>query len=325
MKNSKLLVSIVLALMLVMVFSFTAMAADQPVAINADQPTPISAIQPIAIQLDGKNIATGDVAPVIVDGRTFIPFRVLFEAMGATVSYNEDTRTVSATKDKLAINFAVGQKDITVTQDNKKEVITTDAASFISNGRTLVPVRFAAQSLGATVGWDAAKRTVLIADTNKLIKAYAGKFTIMDMLLADSAQQAKQSYAFTGTMKMNLKITDEGKAYPMIMDAKMTGISSATAMEMNVKMSISMDELIKEAIAADATTKEQLEAMAAQLKNIDCDYIMDLSTGIYYLKADIFSTALDLEKGTWISIDLNKMLQDLGLEELGLGSVEDLN
>nr|AIA86098.1 Cu_amine_oxidN1 [uncultured Thermosediminibacter sp.] len=62
---------------------------------------------------------------------------------------------------------AADGKVITVTVDSKTAAadgksVTLDTAPVIENGRTLVPVRFLAESLGAQVGWDNASQTVVI-------------------------------------------------------------------------------------------------------------------------------------------------------------------
>lgn len=296
--SRKLLVTVVLALTLVFAMSAAALAAD---------------VAPISIQLDGEKLVTGDVNPVLVEGRTYIPFRVLFEAMGAEVNYDDATRTVSATRDGIKIDFVVGKTDVTVTEGETKQVVKTDAASFIQNGRTLVPVRFAAQALDCNVGWDSLNRTVVIIDNTKLLAAYQDKFTIIDKIFADSAKYSEKSYAFTGTMNVSMKITEDGKIIPASMDGRISGITSADAAEMNIDLAFDFDKLIKASLdEADENDKAEAEAMLDMLKNVKCEYIIDLKTGMYYLRSDLYSQLFGIEKGAWIAFDLNKMMEDMG-------------
>ena len=53
----------------------------------------------ISVQLDGQNVAFTDVKPEAHSGRTFLPFRAVFEAMGAQVDYKADTQTILADRD----------------------------------------------------------------------------------------------------------------------------------------------------------------------------------------------------------------------------------
>jgi len=99
-----------------------------------------------------------DVPPMVVEGRTMVPMRVIFEALGATVSWDDATRTITATRDGLVVRATVGDRVIHV--NNQR--VTMDVAPVIVNGRTLVPVRFVSEALDAEVDWYAAGNTVFI-------------------------------------------------------------------------------------------------------------------------------------------------------------------
>ena len=88
-----------------------------------------------------------DTAPLIKDGRTYVPFRALGEALGAKVSYSASTGMVTATLEERSITMIVGSETMQVDQ----LTVTMDAEPFIENGRTMVPVRAAAEAFGFTV------------------------------------------------------------------------------------------------------------------------------------------------------------------------------
>ena len=103
---------------------------------------------------------TSDVRPIMQDNRVYIPFRAVFEVLGADVSYNASAKTVTAKRDSTTVSFTVGEA-----QYSKNGVTQQmDANVFVQDGRTFVPVRFAAQALGATVEWDSENRTVVITE-----------------------------------------------------------------------------------------------------------------------------------------------------------------
>ncbi len=115
---------------------------------------------------DGIKIAlnddflTLDVMPQIVNSRTMVPLRGIFEELGATVTWDNDSRTVTiAGTDKPQICVTIDSKTATV----EGSAVAMDTAPMISEGRTLVPVRFLAETLGAQVGWDNATQTVVIS------------------------------------------------------------------------------------------------------------------------------------------------------------------
>ena len=99
-----------------------------------------------------------DQMPVIVDGRTLVPMRGIFEALGAPVYWDDTTKTVTAKKSGKTISLVIGEKTAVV----DGEIKTMDVAPEIINGRTMVPVRFISEALGEEVGWDADTRTVIV-------------------------------------------------------------------------------------------------------------------------------------------------------------------
>jgi len=111
----------------------------------------------INVRLDGRYL-TFDVPPQIIDNRTMVPLRAIFEALGATVAWNEDTRTVTAVRGDTVVVMQVGNYVITV---NGNE-ITLDVPPLIVDNRTLVPARAVAESFGANVDWNAETQTVII-------------------------------------------------------------------------------------------------------------------------------------------------------------------
>ena len=141
----KKLVSMILALaMIISCFSCVAFADDE-----------------IKITLNGSYL-TMDQNPIIVDGRTLVPLRVIFEGLGAKVSWDDATKTATGTKDGKEIKITI---DNTVAKVDGKDV-TLDVPAQIVNARTLVPVRFISESLGASVAWNGDTKTVTITSAS---------------------------------------------------------------------------------------------------------------------------------------------------------------
>jgi hypothetical protein len=95
----------------------------------------------------GSKVETMDAKPMIQNNRTFVPFRALAEAFGATVAYDQATSSVTAELNGVKVVMTVGAPVYTVNGVEK----TADVAPFISDSRTFVPVRFAAEAFGITV------------------------------------------------------------------------------------------------------------------------------------------------------------------------------
>ncbi len=112
----------------------------------------------ITVLLNGNKLEF-DVFPVIENGRTLVPMRKIFESLGATVYWNESTRSVTAVRGVDVINVTVDSKVMT---KNGKDIYL-DVPARLMNSRTLVPVRVIAESFGLTVLWDATSYTVKIS------------------------------------------------------------------------------------------------------------------------------------------------------------------
>ena len=91
--------------------------------------------------------ATIDAAPIVENNRTFVPFRALAEAFGATVAFDEATQAVTAELNGTTVVMTIGSATYTVNGVEK----TADVAPFINGSRTMVPVRFAAEAFGIKV------------------------------------------------------------------------------------------------------------------------------------------------------------------------------
>ena len=103
----------------------------------------------IRVMLDGRPL-TFDVPPQLMNGRTLVPLRAIFEALGATVDWSEATQTVTATKGTTTVVLTIGSTSPTV----NGTAVTIDQPGVLVNGRTLVPLRFVGESLGVKVDWD---------------------------------------------------------------------------------------------------------------------------------------------------------------------------
>ena len=140
----------------------------------------------ISVQLDGQTLTFSDAAPEARDGRTFLPVRAVFEAMGAQVSYDAASGAVTAVRDGTTVTMTLGSTEASVTMDGITTPVVMDVAPYAHDNRTYVPVRFAAQAFGCIVGWDADDRTVILIDTEKLVEDTIAKYdyTLLEKYLA---------------------------------------------------------------------------------------------------------------------------------------------
>ncbi|MBQ2942149.1 MAG: copper amine oxidase N-terminal domain-containing protein [Clostridia bacterium] len=111
----------------------------------------------IKVMLDDEYIKF-DVEPQIVDGRTMVPLRAIFEAMGAEIYWDEETKSVTAIREETIVIAKIGEKTLHINEDTVK----MDVAPLIIEGRTLVPARFISEAFGCDVAWAGEERCVYI-------------------------------------------------------------------------------------------------------------------------------------------------------------------
>ena len=165
MKTKKItyvtIILVILALFLIpTVFSSPGKASDQ-----------------IKVFLDGKQL-TFPVPPEIVEGRTLVPLREIFESMGAVVAWDEKQQTVSATRGNDIITLHIGTK----TASKNGEPINLDVASQIIGNRTLVPLRFIGEAFGADVKWRMDTSSVYINMQISDLPLIGSKENLQDLL-----------------------------------------------------------------------------------------------------------------------------------------------
>jgi hypothetical protein len=109
----------------------------------------------VAVLVNGQSV-NFDQPPITRAGRVFVPLRGVFERLGASVVY--DNGQINATGNGRNIALNIGSTQATV--NGSTQVL--DVAPFVIGSRTLVPLRFVAQALGAGVEWDQNAQTVRI-------------------------------------------------------------------------------------------------------------------------------------------------------------------
>lgn len=132
--------------------------------------------QGITVSLNGSNVSFGNQQPVVVEGRTLIPLRGVFDKMGYTIDWNGDTKTVTLIKDGSTIVINIGESCYHLNGSR----VAIDVPAQIMNGSTMLPLRAIADATGSQVYWDAETKTVTILE-DKEATAPEGKVTNMTL------------------------------------------------------------------------------------------------------------------------------------------------
>ncbi len=137
--------------------------AEEIVIGGADESTQIyitaAEENPVTVKVNGETLAL-ETPAFVVNDRTLVPMRAIFEAVGADVVWDGEVQTVHSSKvtgDRVRyLTLQVGQTKAFV----DGEAVELDVPAVILNDRTFVPLRFVVESLDGLVEWDGANMTV---------------------------------------------------------------------------------------------------------------------------------------------------------------------
>lgn len=109
----------------------------------------------IGVEIDGVPVLL-DPAPLLINGRTFVPLRGVFELLGAEVGWHAESRQVSVHRDPTEL---ILELESTTALLNGAQ-LPMDAAPFLYQNRTFIPLRFVTEALGERVDWDPERQVV---------------------------------------------------------------------------------------------------------------------------------------------------------------------
>ena len=161
----KKIVSMLLSLAMLASLSITALAED------------------VSVYVNDALISFTDQAPVIVEDRTLVPARVVFQAMGCSVKWLDETKTAQIdSEDNLdRVYVTIGDNTMkcyhfTSVMTSDEKLVTLDVAPQIINDRTMLPLRAISEAFGAEVAWDPDTYTVsIVTEDGKKLPSIGGE------------------------------------------------------------------------------------------------------------------------------------------------------
>lgn len=267
------------------------------------------AVPALSVQLSGKTLTFPDVQPFFENGRTMVPFRTVAEALGAEVGY--DSGTVSASLDGTVCRFAIGGDTLTVSDRVTGKVLKTvplDASPIEKDGRTCVPVRFLAESLGLTVEWDDGAQCAVLYDRDALLESIDSGFTTANRWLAavprlqnaDAVRMgltAKLDCTAFDTISGDKKYSASG-TMTLVSDGKSASLSASA--DLSALAGLLSSDLIS---SADGPTSQLFSASMlsyykSALGNAAFDLIYNADTDTLYVHSPLLFSALTSSSGT---------------------------
>lgn len=137
----------------------TGLIAAFAILVSVALSAPVGASQPVTVNVNGQQVAF-DQPPIEQAGRVFVPLRGVFQRLGASVVYSNGE--INAQGNGRSISLHIGSTQATV----NGQPVYIDVAPFLVGARTLVPLRFVAQALGASVQYNQSNNSVDITSAN---------------------------------------------------------------------------------------------------------------------------------------------------------------
>lgn len=168
--------------------------------------------------------------PMIINNRTLLPVRAVVEAMGGSVEWDGDSQTVILTRNDNVIHLIIDSE--TAYLNDSPHML--DAAPAIINDRTMLPIRFIAESFGFEVEWNEEGQRVIIAEITENIPQETAEPTTAPSQAPEEEDTAEQE-AYTGT----IAVTVNGSEFTATLEDNETG----RAFYEMLPLTLEMDEL----------------------------------------------------------------------------------
>ena len=253
-----------------------------------------------SLLVNGEPVTFTDAAPVLKDGRSFLPAVTTFQALGFAqedIVWDGETQTVTASKDGAAISLTVGDSAVTWTGPSWSQtsedgtsgsaggsggIAYLDTAPYIdpATNRTYIPVGLVADILGCRVAWDAETYTVIIDDVEAILAENTETYELMDQYLDYARKYSQGNYQVEGSYLLTMPsvsegtyIETDGTSYPVTAEIVNTVggnynmVTNQNAFQFDTTISLG----------------GTLEGQPISPTDMDLDLRADLDTGMLYL------------------------------------------
>ncbi len=274
----------------------------------------------VSVQINGEIINFTDengarVDAQIINNRTMVPMRKIFEMLGATVEWNGDTRTVTATKDDTQIVLQINNDIATISKGDVTNKVVLDSKPIIVENRTLVPFRFVSESLDKQVGWDSDNRTAIIIDYDFFVDRIAEKTPLLYEAITSNGDIT------------NVSLTRE---YNDLLDT-----TKNTTSTVNARISNISNDTKSVSLSFDGTSDLFQEIKSEGWSSISTDVKFDESEVSLFNVSDILNKMLSKKTRTYDELRLSgiyddslsdaiKKMVDVKDNEINIGTFEEI-
>lgn len=319
------------------------------------------------VMINGEYVTFPDAVPQLRESRSCLPFAAVFEQLGfpqESMTWNADTQTVTAVKPDvlyspsnggepqcgdLTVQLTIGSKEIKYWYENDltaapggevaqvTNVLQSEVAPYLSDGRTYIPFGLLADALGYNVGWDNTVGAVLIDDVNAILAANTETYELMDQYQAYNRTFVEKNQKVTGKYTMDMSMAETGPDAANDLSFTVKGnydmvTAGSTAFQFNTDMtvdaSVLMDGMDMSAMLASPDGSPMLPM------KLGFDMRGDMANGTFYFNLDSQQLAAltGWNSETWYKLDMAAIYDEMSavtgmnykqLLELSTASLEE--
>jgi len=255
----------------------------------------------INVAISGQNVAfPGGQGPALVDGRTLVPVRGVFETLGFDVVWDDSTRTAILTSSDYELRITIDSSVFTVNGANH----TLDVPAQLIGGRTMVPIRLPLEAVGFNVGWD--NGTVLVSAGGGSVQPDPESAVTLPGDVSERALElylsANKSLENTDSVSMDINAVIDMNIEGDVIKARMNG------------------EL--ELVWRDITKPEFRMDVSVRMDGIAAIPAMDIPAAIYFRDNTAYMNIMGMKMKTELDFPFGELLKATQSYELEIHSAE---
>ncbi|MHC1679197.1 MAG: stalk domain-containing protein [Candidatus Cryosericum sp.] len=193
-----------------------------------------------SMTVDGKATIL-DVPPVILEGRTLLPIRAVIEALGGTVAWDVANQKVTLTLRHTTVILWIGQQAARVNGELRPiDPGNSLVVPRIINSRTMLPIRFVAESLGCEVKWNALLRTVTIVYTQSSEASTVADLQVASVAWTPSPVREGTAVSFSARVRNNGKARSGTFSVEVWLNDQRTATGSVLGLEVGTDVTVAL-------------------------------------------------------------------------------------
>ena len=259
----------------------------------------------INVSLNGEWMTFGDAAPLAVEGRTMVPFRAFFEAMGAQVTYKKGHITATLESGNV-LELDVDSTVLSWNEGQQLHEVDMGLTPYAQNGRVYIPVRFAAEAMGLEVAWNDYLEVAFLTDWAAMAADIDQNFTHLNALLAAASASADPEQVYRSHEVLRLSGTLYGEKENDTAAFTLTGEGLTRGDGRMVSGSVKLE--LDAGDMADTVFSQLLESdreILAALDGAGLELILNGEEGMCYLRGALVSLFTEgmVDDATWLALD----------------------